>query len=230
MGTTVKADDGLRRVATAVAMVGWFLVHTAVWITLVKVVPGDDFVEYPDLGVLGLPWVRQFVVALLVVLALQVVVISRRGWWRQVLVEETRTRTWWMFVPPVLVVLVAVSTFASDGLSDVPSHYWIGMTLTMLLVGTTEEISFRGILLVGGRQAFQSEMRAWLFSSALFGLFHLPNALLGQDLAPSLRQVVSTAVIGSAFYCLRRVSGSIIPCILLHAAYDWVLIQGGALG
>lgn len=230
MNKTVRTSDGVGRIATAVAMVGWFIVHTALWIGLVKLLPGDDFVEYPDLGRLGLPWMRQFVIPLLVVLALQAVVITRRSWWSPVFSDAQRTSKTWMFIPPVLVAAIGIGSFLADGLSDVPAHYWVGMTLTMLLVGTTEELTFRGILLVGGRQAFGSETVAFLFSSALFGLFHLPNIILGQDVGPSISQVFFTAVTGAAFYCLRRASGSIVPCILLHAAYDWALIQGGALG
>jgi hypothetical protein len=33
-------------------------------------------------------------------------------------------------------------------------------------------------------------------------------------------------VIGTFLYCLRRTSGSLVPCIVLHAAYDFMLIQG----
>jgi membrane protease YdiL (CAAX protease family) len=229
MNRSLAASEGVARAATGVAMIGWFIVHTAVWIGLVRLVPGDDFVAYPDLGALGLPWIRQFVIPLLVVLALQIVLITRRGWWKQVLSDEARTTRLWMAVPPVVIAVIALSQFIADGLSDVPTHYWIGMTLTMLLVGTTEEITFRGILLVGGRQVFGREVWAFVLSSALFGLFHLPNVILGQEFSLSVVQMVSTAVIGSAFYCLRRVTGSIIPCILLHAAYDWALIQGSAM-
>lgn len=229
MNRSLAASEGVARAATGVAMIGWFIVHTAVWIGLVRLVPGDDFVEYPDLGAFGLPWIRQFVIPLLVVLALQIVLITRRGWWKQVLSDEARTTRLWMAVPPVVIAVIALSQFIADGLSDVPTHYWIGMTLTMLLVGTTEEITFRGILLVGGRQVFGREVWAFVLSSALFGLFHLPNVILGQEFSLSVVQMVSTAVIGSAFYCLRRVTGSIIPCILLHAAYDWALIQGSAM-
>jgi membrane protease YdiL (CAAX protease family) len=229
MNKSVAASDGVRRAATGVAMIGWFIVHTVVWISLVRFLPGDDFVEYPDLGAIGLPWMRQFVIPLLVVLALQVVLITRRGWWKPVLSDEERTTRKWMVIPPVVITVIAVSQFIRDGLSDAPGHYWVGLTLTMLLVGTTEEISFRGILLVGGRQTFGRELPAFLVSSALFGLFHLPNVFLGQEFGASVAQVVATAVIGSAFYCLRRKTGSLIPCILLHAAYDWMLIQGSAM-
>jgi membrane protease YdiL (CAAX protease family) len=96
----------------------------------------------------------------------------------------------------------------------------------MVLVGTTEEVTFRGILLVGGRDVFESERAAVLFSSALFGLFHLPNILIGAGTSETLRQVVSTAVIGTAIYALRRSTGTLVACIALHAVYDFFLIQG----
>jgi len=52
-------------------------------------------------------------------------------------------------------------------------------------------------------------------SSALFGLFHLPNAFFGQDIGTTVVQVLQT--LGSIFYCLCRLSGSILPRIVLHA-------------
>ncbi|MFM7687383.1 MAG: hypothetical protein ACKPDI_15875 [Actinomycetota bacterium] len=84
-------------------LIGWFVVHTAVWIGLVLLVPGDDGLDYVDLGVLGTPWVRQFIIPLLVVLALQVIVISRLGWWKPVLRDDERSSKWWMWVFPLLV-------------------------------------------------------------------------------------------------------------------------------
>ena len=208
-------------------LIGWFLVHTAVWIGLVLLVPGDDGVDYVDLGVLGTPWVRQFIIPLLVVLALQVIVISRLGWWKPVLRDDERSSKSWMWVFPLLVLLVGVLALSREGFASAAgTPYLVGCAITMLLVGTTEEVTFRGILLVGGRRAFGKESTALVFSSVLFGLFHLPNVFIGSTWGSSIKQVVFTAVMGAAFYALRRVSGSLIPCIVLHAAYDFALIQG----
>jgi membrane protease YdiL (CAAX protease family) len=209
------------------ALLGWFVLHTAVWIGLVLLVPGDDGVDYVDLGVLGTPWVRQFVIPLLVVLVLQIAVITKVGWWKPVLRDDQRSSATWMWIFPALLVGIAGIALAQNGFAtEAPTSYLIGCAVTMLLVGATEEISFRGILLVGGRRVFGNETRAVLFSSVLFGLFHLPNAFIGSTWAAAGQQVVATAIIGTAIYCLRRVTGSLIPCIVLHAAYDFVLIQG----
>lgn len=219
-----------RRLSTA-ALVGWFLLHTTVWIGLILIIPGGDRVEYADLGSLATPWVRQFILPLLVVLALQVVVITRLGWWQNVLKEEQpssrRGRAW---IAPVVVLVLGLARFADDGFaSEAGSAFLIGCAVTMLLVGLTEEVTFRGILLAGGRMSLGSERAAFLFSSGLFGLFHLPNMFIGAGVGPALFQVVQTAIIGSAIYSLRRASGGLVACVALHGLYDFLLIQGAGL-
>lgn len=208
-------------------MVAWFVIHTVVWIGLVLLVPGDDGIDYVDVGDVSTPWVRQFIIPLLVVLVLQVLVIGRLGWQRPVLRDDERTSKQWLWVFPVVFLLLGLSTLALNGFaSEAGSAYLVGCAVTMLLVGATEEITFRGILLVGGRKAFGKESTAMLFSAALFGLFHLPNVFIGSAFSDAASQVVKTAILGLALYCLRRVTASLIPCIVLHAVYDFLLIQG----
>lgn len=226
MTTNTSTNTEPARLGGIAQLLGFFVIHVAVWIGLMRPLAGDDFVDYPDLGAASTPWVRQFIIGLLVVLALQVIYVSRHKCWGPLLADATRLRTWWAYPPIFLIGILALGRFAADGMSDAPTTWWVGLSVTMLLVGLTEEITFRGIMLVGGRQILGSEVRALLFSSALFGLFHLPNALIGQDLGPSVVQVVQTAVIGSVLYLVRRTSGSLIVAALFHGAYDWLLIQG----
>lgn len=206
--------------------IGFFLVHVFVWTGLVLVVPGGDRVDYDMLGDAATPWMRQFVVALTVVLAIQIAFVTRRKAWAEVFSEVSRSRKVWHWLPAAVLLVLGVGAFARDGLSDAPQSYWIGMSVTMLLVGITEEITFRGIIVAEVRRSAGSGLRTLVVSSSLFGLFHLPNALLGQDGSSTVRQVIVTGVLGMAFFALRRASGSLIPCIALHAVYDWMLIQG----
>ena len=56
----------------------------------------------------------------------------------------------------------------------------------------------------------------WLWSSVFFALLHSINFLLGQDLGPTITQLIATFVIGSAFYISRRATGLIVvPMVLL---------------
>lgn len=226
MSSHTATDPAPSRIGGLGQLLAFFVLHVVVWIGLMRPLAGDDFVEYPDLGSASTPWVRQFIIGLLVVLALQVLYVSRRRCWKQLLTDETRLRSWWAFVPIFVIASLALGRFSSDGMSEAPTSWWVGLSVTMLLVGLTEEFTFRGIILVGGRQVFGSEATAFLLSSALFGLFHLPNALIGQDLGPSIGQVFQTAIIGSVLYLVRRTSGSLIVAALFHGAYDWLLIQG----
>jgi membrane protease YdiL (CAAX protease family) len=42
-------------------------------------------------------------------------------------------------------------------------------------------------------------------------------------------QVLVTGVMGTVLYSLRRASGRLWPCVVLHAAYDWVVVQGAVI-
>jgi membrane protease YdiL (CAAX protease family) len=213
-------------IALMLGAFGFFVIHVIVWTGLVLISPGGDRVDYDLLGDASTPWVRQFVLPLTAVLVLQGVYISRRRMWSEILRDRNRSPRKWLWLPPVLLLAAGVGVFANDGLGDASVDYWIGMTLTMLLVGVTEELTFRGIAVAGARRTWNREGFALIASSVLFGLFHLPNWLLGQSLSMTIRQVAVTALLGMAFYALRRASGTILTCIALHAVYDWMVIQG----
>ena len=222
----LAVDEGTK--PSLALLLGIFVVHVVLWIGLIRLVPGNERVSFEFLGSVTIPWVRQFIIPLLVVLAFQLVVINRLGWTRSVLVDPSRSRREWMWAFPGAIVSLALTVFLAAGLSDAGGSYFVGMSITMLLVGITEELTFRGIMQVGARRLFSREWHAVVFSSALFGLFHLPNILVGAPTGPTVGQVVQTALLGTAIYSLRRVSGSLIPCMLLHAVYDWLIIQGKA--
>lgn len=78
----------------------------------------------------------------------------------------------------------------------------------------------RGTLLVGLRRRVP-EFGVWALSCVLFGLLHLLNALAGAGIGPTLIQVVFAASFGSTLYVARRVTGSLLVPVLLHAFWDF---------
>ncbi|MFD8769707.1 CPBP family intramembrane glutamic endopeptidase [Microbacterium oxydans] len=96
----------------------------------------------------------------------------------------------------------------------------------LLLVGFTEEIVNRGLLLTALRSRF-SEVWVWFFSSALFAVTHFVNVLLGAPLAGTISQVGAAFLMGTTLYILRRVTGSLIWAMVLHGLWDFSVFATG---
>ena len=65
---------------------------------------------------------------------------------------------------------------------------------------------------------------AWFFSCLLFGLIHALNLFFGQSFGSTLQQIALAFVAGSVFYLTRRVAGTLILCMLLHAWIDFTTL------
>lgn len=213
--------------ATLRGVLAYFLGHTVVWIGLVYLLGGSSRVSFAYLGDASTPWLRQFILPLLAVLTYQAIVFTKRGWWGSIFQERERTKHRWLWWPVGgFVILSMTGALVIGGWNEAGVGYVLGMGSTVLLVGLTEEFSFRGAILIRARGLFEREWAAALFATSLFGLFHLPNALLGSPLAGELVHVVQTAALGMLFYAMRRLSGSIWLPILVHAVWDFVVLQG----
>jgi membrane protease YdiL (CAAX protease family) len=102
-------------------------------------------------------------------------------------------------------LVVVLSRDASDG----------GLLLVLfaaaLLPALVEELMFRGLITRAFEKRSHAEMV--LVPSLLFGIFHLEPT-----------QVAGTIVLGVAFGLTRLYSGSLVPSIIAHAAYNAMVI------
>jgi len=89
-----------------------------------------------------------------------------------------------------------------------------------VLVGFSEELAFRGLVLTSLRGPL-SEQGAWLWSTVMFGLLHAPNVLIGGPVVGVVMQPILAAITGTSLYLTRRVTGSIIPAMVLHGLWDF---------
>lgn len=223
-GHSLAVEEGVA--PTLPMLIGLFVAHVVIWIGLIAVIPGSDRVSFEFLGDESTPFVRQFVIPLLAVVAFQTLVVRKLGWWSSVMRDSATTDKTWLWAPIGLFIVIAIAgTFATDGWTDAGTSYVIGLAATVILVGVTEEFTFRGLLLVGARRIFSREWHAAIFAAALFGLFHLPNALLGNPLSDEIPHVVQTAMLGLVFYALRRLSGTILVPMAIHAVWDFAVLQ-----
>ncbi|HSK54153.1 MAG TPA: CPBP family intramembrane glutamic endopeptidase [Jiangellales bacterium] len=142
------------------------------------------------------------------------------GWWRPALSEARRSEPGWaVAVPVLLVVLVVMGLLSVDFGADVGSLLPL-IALGTLLVGFSEEMLTRGLGLVGFRGGV-SERMAWFWTSLLFALLHGINVVFGASLGSTVQQITFAFVVGSALYVTRRVLGTLLVPMLLHAAWDF---------
>ena len=102
---------------------------------------------------------------------------------------------------------------------DYPMPGLLFAAVMMAFVGFAEELIFRGFLfraiLKNG-----SVRTAIILSSVTFGLGHILNLFIGQDLIDTLIQILFAIAIGFVFTMVFYKSGSLWPCILAHSLID----------
>jgi CAAX protease family protein len=125
---------------------------------------------------------------------------------------------------------MAIQAAQTDrGADKFTTDYFAWLAVGMLVVGFSEELLFRGVLLVGARSAL-SEGCAVVFTSALFGVFHFVNLATGQGLGATTAQVGGAGLSGVVFYLARRLSGTIVVGPLLHGASDFFALAQSESG
>jgi membrane protease YdiL (CAAX protease family) len=192
---------------------------------VVLIVGALSGVPYPDLGHDGGTLFRGAGISLIVGAVYLVIVTSLLGWWRPALFDRAPSRHKWPIIAPALMALLAILNLV---LTDWASYdlAFFGASLVLLLVGFTEELTTRGILLVALRSRL-SEVWVWLLTSILFALMHLLNIALGAPFGGTVSQVGFAFLGGTLFYIARRVFGSLIPAMILHGLWDFSVFAVG---
>lgn len=95
------------------------------------------------------------------------------------------------------------------------------------MVGFSEELAFRGVLWGGARKAL-SFWTAFLLVSAAFGSVHVFNAMLTGELASAGVQALNAFMSGAAYLAIRIRTRSIIPIMVIHALWDFVVFLAGS--
>ena len=110
-------------------------------------------------------------------------------------------------------------------------NLWIGISpdypmpglffaaVMMAFVGFAEELIFRGFLFKAVLKGGNTKM-AIIISSVTFGLGHILNLFIGQDLVETLVQIVFAVAVGFVLTMVFYKSGSLWPCILAHSLID----------
>lgn len=119
-----------------------------------------------------------------------------------------------MLIFPALTVAIGYLA----GFRDVGLPALLLALASVALAGVVEEVAFRGILLTRLRP--RGLWPAVAISSALFGLLHVANLVLGSPWYTVLLQVTFAAMAGAGYAAMRLRTGSLWPPIVLHAMFD----------
>lgn len=188
------------------------------YMVLVSLASSVFGVRYDELGDTVGNVVRGLLVPIAILSALLAALVSWRGWWH-VLRDDRPAPRWLWSVPALLVLTIAIGLLTADWGAR-SALYVVVAALACLCVGFNEEIVLREIALVGLR-ARVAEWQVFLYTTLAFGLAHGVNLFFGQGLGPTALQVVLAIAFGSAMYVLRRVSGTLVLCMALHALWDF---------
>lgn len=164
-------------------------------------------------------------VSLIVATVALAVTTSLLGWWRPALRDEHRSRHRWPLVAPALAAVALLMNLGGTDW-DAYSGAFLGASLVLLLVGFTEELVNRGLLLTALRSRL-TEPWVWFWTSLLFAVGHLVNVALGASAAATVPQVLAAFLAGTIFYVLRRTTGSLIGAMVLHGLWDFSVFATG---
>lgn len=125
----------------------------------------------------------------------------------------------WM---PLAYIALILSATASLGFPPPATVAAVG--INMALVGFSEEVMFRGILLRGALARFRIRS-AILISTAAFGLMHVTNGLVTGLYAIAAAQAVAAFMSGTFYVAVRIRSQSLWPMIVVHALWNFALFM-----
>jgi len=195
-------------------IIGYMVVVFSVWIA--------TGMRYDDIGDTVETVQKSVVLAVGLGSAYLAVMATVLGWWKPAMHEPRKVGAGWMWSVPAMLLVGAALNFAATKWDEIDGvgTYALWLAIGTLLVGFSEELMTRGLAIVGARGSMH-EKWVWVFSGALFGLIHVPNALFGQDIGPTLQQVVFAFAVGLTYYVTRRIAGTLIVTMVLHAIWDF---------
>jgi uncharacterized protein len=191
-----------------------------IWMTVLVVLTASIVIRVA----LNLSIYSQQVIADVTVLAISAGLLTYFGLWKRIgFLNAGSLKDIPLFIPLILFILVIYSGYSIN----YTGYTQISLLALAILIGFTEEIFFRGLLLesllpVGIRKAV-------LLSAVLFGLPHLLKAASGiWDPYFAVATTLFAMGIGVCFAALRVRTGTIWPLIGIHILIDYsAFIRGG---
>jgi membrane protease YdiL (CAAX protease family) len=134
-------------------------------------------------------------------------------------------RVEWRAVLWLLPSMLAMALMIRDIMPTFLTVGWVGLCLLILvplLVGFSEEVMFRGILLRSA-MARLPVAYAMLLSAVVFALMHVLNGIITQSFWPTLQQTALAFCVGFFLAPIAIKVGNLWPLIIWHAAWNMIV-------
>ncbi|MGR3805346.1 CPBP family intramembrane glutamic endopeptidase [Marinibacterium profundimaris] len=157
--------------------------------------------------------------------------VTQLVWWAPILTERRRGHPRWM-LPILLALMIAAMLLNAIGVqwsALAPLHLGL-LAFAALLMGVSEEVLTRGVIIVGLRGSRLAETWVWPISTLLFVLVQLPTRAFVYEMRSVLVQAVVAFMMGTGLYLVRRLNGGLIAPILVHAGWDLFPVAQAASG
>jgi len=152
--------------------------------------------------------------------------------WQEVGFAKLQTKQMLWLIPSfALVGFMGVKVFSlliESNLSEEKLNLVYLVGFTTLLVGFSEELMYRGILLNELLKTY-GKTKAVLISAAGFSLLHSVNIFGGLHFPQMLQQLLLTFIFGLFLALIFLRIKNIIPLIIFHWLWDFSLISAGIL-
>jgi membrane protease YdiL (CAAX protease family) len=122
------------------------------------------------------------------------------------------------YIPLLVIELIPIIVCGFSG--DITPSLYIAIAFFTIAVGFNEEIYFRGLAF-----KFLSEKgvkKAVVWSSIIFGLLHIANALSGKNMLYVVLQISFAFLVGFVLAEIVSITKSIWVVIIWHTAHDFI--------
>ena len=127
-------------------------------------------------------------------------------------------------IPYIVILIIGIVTLVTTGKFTESLPLLFLVLISTMLVGFSEELMFRGILLNVLLEK-RSTLFAIMVSSAGFSLLHVVNLFANASLKGTIVQLIDTFLVGLIFSCILILTKNIIPLMIFHFVWDFVLIS-----
>lgn len=204
------------KISTKIAVL--YIVVMGIGMSIMHYVFGHSYSDPEMVYVIG--WVE------IILSLIAIVTVLKFSNWREIGFGKMRVRHLVWLIPGILNALfILFAVFQKISMGGFSFSQWKLFTvigITMLLVGFSEELMFRGIVLRGAL-ASKSIFTSVLISALFFSTLHSVNVLGGADIISVIIQMVITFIFGLFAGLVSLKLRNITPLIIAHFLWDFSL-------